>query len=252
MTGVAKVLSTTVSVPRRPGRREQAGKVENLEGRVRRRLQVEEVAAPGHGRLDGVVVGCVDQLDIDTDTWQVTREEQAGTAVGVLDGHHSPARLEQSVQRGRDRGHAGRGGRGGRAALELAQLLLEHGDRRICVPAVYVAMRSTGRHVVPLVEVLIAEPDAVHHGNLGRSVEEVAILAAPHRPRVESVEIVVHGPTIRCKSRWVFPSLCWCSSFRATADPLRPRSARELAAHPNVQQAYELASGFDRAVVTCG
>jgi len=166
---------------------EQARQVDDLQRRVGRRLEVEQVAAPVHRLLDTVGVGRVDQLDLHTDPREVLGEQHARAAVGVFHRHHPLARLEQGVEHVGDRGHARRRRRGRLAAFEHPQLLLEHRDGRVGVATVDVAGRRAGSDVEPLVDVRVPEADAVHDGHLGRPVEQVALLAGPHRHRLDRI-----------------------------------------------------------------
>src|SRR5690606_19096010 len=84
-------------------------------------------------------------------------------------------------ERAGDRGHAAGEAGGALGAFQRADLLLEHRDGGVGVAAVDVPGRLAQRDVAPLVEVVVTEGDAVHHGHLGSALEQVGVLAGPHR-----------------------------------------------------------------------
>ncbi len=175
-------------------RRREALEVDDLEGGVGRRLEVEEVAATGDRSFDRIEVRRVTQIDIDAEVGEELCEYLAGASVGVLHAHDSVPRPEMGVQRIRDRRHS-RCRRGRRlGALEEAQLLLEDRHGRVGVPAVDVSGLSTRGDIEPVVDVVVSERDAVHDRHLGGAVDEVAVLATPHgQGAAAGILVCCHG-----------------------------------------------------------
>jgi len=183
------------------GDRGQPLDVDDLEGGVGGRLQVEQPAAPSQLGLDLPVIGGLAERDLDLPARQELEKELAGAAVAVLDRHDPVAWLDAGEERVANGGHArGEGGRG-LGALEQTQLLLEDAHRRVAVSTVDVAGLLLERDRLPVVDVVVPEGYAVDHRHLRRALPEAAAgLTTPHGQGL-SADLVVVGHGV-CSSSW--------------------------------------------------
>src|SRR5215210_1112861 len=89
-----------------PGLR-KAFYVDQLERRVRWRLQVQEVAAPGDLFFDGIGVSGVAELHLHARPGEELQEDLVRPAVGVLDGDDAVPGLQESEKGVADSRHPG-------------------------------------------------------------------------------------------------------------------------------------------------
>src|SRR5215203_2474105 len=164
---------------RMPGLRE-AGYVDQLERGVRRRLQVEEVTAPGDLIRDGLGIRSIAEHHLHARPGQELQEDFVRPAVGVLHGDDAVAGLEESEKGVADGRHPGGETRRGLRLLQRPNLLLEGAGGGVGVAAVDVPLALAERDAHPLVEVVVAERDALDDGHLRRALDEVAFLPSPH------------------------------------------------------------------------
>jgi len=162
----------------------QPSDVDDLQRRVRRRLQVEQGAALRHRALDLLVIGRLAELGLDSETRQELEEDAVRAAVRVLHRDEPVARREQGEERAAHGGHARGEAGSGLSAFEDAQLVLEGAHRRVRVAGVDMAGDAAGSDVQPFVDVRVAVGRAVHDGHLGRPLHQGLALARPHGQRV--------------------------------------------------------------------
>ena len=138
------------------------------------------LAARGDLRFDRFVVGRVAELDSHAGTRQELEKQLVGAAIRILHRDDPVAGLEQCEQRVADRRHPGRKARNCLCTLELAYFLFEDGNRGVRVPPVNVAGALAARYCQPVVNIAVAERDAVYYWNLGCTLHQVLCLARPH------------------------------------------------------------------------
>src|SRR5215211_8317280 len=158
----------------------EAAYVDELERRVRWRLQVQQVASFSDLFFDGVGVRSVEQLYLHTDSGEELQEDLVRSAVGVLDGDDPITGLQEGIKGVADSRHPGGEARRILRPLQLTNLLLKGSGGGVGVATVDVPLATAEGDAHPLVEVVVAERDALHDRHLRCALSKVAFLACPN------------------------------------------------------------------------
>src|SRR5512135_3811909 len=176
----------------------QALDINYLERGVSGRLQVEQPAAARDLRLDSVEVRCIAKAGADIDLGQEFAEQLIGAPVSVFDRNDAvpgPQQAEESIADGCHA--AGRAGSRFRA-LQNAHFFFQGCHRGIGVAAVDVARLLPERHLLPVIQVLVAERHALHNWHLGCPLQQRLFLSRPYglggNSGVARVSLHAHSP----------------------------------------------------------
>ena len=153
--------------------------IHQLQHRVGRRLQQHELRRSRQRRAPLRKIGAVDELGGDAELRQQGRDDPVAGAEQRARCHHAVARLQMREQRRIHRGHAGRRGAAGFGALDQAEPLLQHRQRRIGEARILVVIDRAGERAFGLLGIVvdIARGEIQRLGGLA---ELAALHAAVH------------------------------------------------------------------------
>ncbi len=199
----------------------QSRQVHDLQRRVGRALQVEDITAGGNSCFDGFVIGCVVQVGRNLKARQEFHKDLAGAAVRVLGRYDTAPRRQQREQRIADCRHPRRETRRGFRAFELADLLFECMDGWIGVPAIDMSGLVAQRNLLPVIDILVAKCHAVYDRNLGAPLCAVFLFSSPHSQCAGCGTVIVVHVFYRPPLFYV-SSLSKRDSTRACSQPQMP------------------------------
>ena len=164
----------------------EARDIDNLDGRIRRRLKVKQLAALRDCSLDRIVIGGIAQRDIHLKPRQKFDEEFIRPAVRVVNGNDAVSGREQRKQGIADGRHAaGETGRRFRA-FEFSGLIFKRRNGGISVASVDVARTASKRDFEPVFYRLVAKRNTQRDGNLCRIDPALTLFSRPDCLRSES------------------------------------------------------------------
>ena len=197
------------------------GDVDDLEQRVGRRLEPDQVGRPLERLARDALVRQVDELVVVALRGVELREQPVGAAVDVVDRDRARAGREQLHDRGR-RAHAGREADAVLAALERGQARLERRARRVDRARVVVAAAHLQHAVLRVGAGLVDR-------HVDRARQRVGLLPGVDRARLKlhsgsrSSRARAHGRAARAPraARAAVGRLCQCTARARSVPALR-------------------------------
>ena len=141
----------------RLGHLDDGREVDHLERRIGRRLEEHAFGVGCDGLAPGIEILAVDKLGADAEARQDRGDDLVAGAEQRLRGDQLVAGLELAGERAEHRRHAGSNGIAGLRTLQKLKPLLEHGDGRIAVAAIDIAVILAGKAALGGLRLVIDE-----------------------------------------------------------------------------------------------
>ena len=120
----------------RVGIADDRGRVDDVQGGIGQRLEVDDVGGLFKGRVELFRIAHVDDLDVEPEAWQFFGHEAPRPAIGRLVADDPGARADEGHHGLGDRSHAAGRGDAASSAFQGTHLLLECRERGIASPEV--------------------------------------------------------------------------------------------------------------------